>query len=61
MPALADAFPLWHRSRLPPIRMLSTPAEVASVKLTELCRRRTDNEPTPKVEVNHERSHADGA
>ena len=55
-----DNFPLWHRSRLPPIQVLNDPREVEAarvhLRLDELRRRRGDDEePTPKVEVNPER------
>ena len=32
---------------LEPLRVLDTPAEVEQARLIELCRRRTDNDPTP--------------
>ena len=48
---MTDAFPCWHRRKLPPIRVLDTPAEIEQARLADLCRRRTDNDPTPTVEV----------
>ena len=51
-------FPLWCRSRLPPIQVLNDPREVEAarvhLRLDELRRRRGDEEPTPKIEVKHE-------
>ena len=47
-------FPLWCRSRLPPIQVLNDPREVAQARIHELRRRRGDDETTPKIEVKHE-------
>lgn len=52
-------FPLWCRSRLPPIQVLNDPREVAQARIHELRRRRGDEEPTPTMEVNLDRLDSD--
>ena len=56
-------YPVWCRRhpKLPAIRELRDPREIAAARLEELRQRRSDDEKTPTVEVHDEYSHRNSA